>query len=316
MKRGLAEQAEATPAAKRPAHSHDHRCSTWTDAEKERVFEKLRRGRVSAVEIAKHVGKTKSLRQVAEYLEYLQFWSHALGDHANSDDTGAGSDEECTTESSDEEGTAESSDEEAAALLEAKADDHDMLKKSKLYSNSIKYVPPSRAPAAVRKHNTFNSGFGNLLAKLVYADDRAQVVPTTFIHLYVDLVVFLRKVLVEVAIRSAVTGETNTSYMVPRTGVKKHTVRQALRSCGFDRGKPAPDLLAALLDKYLDKGVDLDSMDTDRAAGGSRADSPKPSGDVDSSVASSVPNRKSGGGIPEAGAEEDIAEDTDPESSD
>ncbi|ORX69567.1 hypothetical protein DL89DRAFT_293197 [Linderina pennispora] len=50
----------------------------WTDEEKERLFEKLKHGRASLVEIAKHVGPGKSLRHVAEYIEHMQFWSNRL----------------------------------------------------------------------------------------------------------------------------------------------------------------------------------------------------------------------------------------------
>ncbi|KAJ2330310.1 hypothetical protein GGI00_003768, partial [Coemansia sp. RSA 2681] len=67
------------------------RTATWSKAEKERVFELLRLGLTSPLMIAKHLGKTKSLRQVAEFLEYLSVCSALVG--SDSDDVSEGSQE-------------------------------------------------------------------------------------------------------------------------------------------------------------------------------------------------------------------------------
>ncbi|KAJ2631277.1 Riboflavin synthase alpha chain, partial [Coemansia sp. RSA 1694] len=67
------------------------RTATWSKAEKERVFELLRLGLTSPLMIAKHLGKTKSLRQVAEFLEYLSVCSALVG--SDSDDVSEDSQE-------------------------------------------------------------------------------------------------------------------------------------------------------------------------------------------------------------------------------
>ncbi|KAJ1803242.1 hypothetical protein LPJ56_007005, partial [Coemansia sp. RSA 2599] len=51
------------------------RVQKWTNEEKNRVLQKLRSGCTSIVEISRYVGETKSLRQVAEYIELLKLQS-------------------------------------------------------------------------------------------------------------------------------------------------------------------------------------------------------------------------------------------------
>ncbi|KAJ1727061.1 hypothetical protein LPJ61_004785 [Coemansia biformis] len=59
---------------KRFKHSPD-----WIEDEKAVVAKALRSGRKSVAEIARRLGGSKSLRQVAEYLERLELWSRVLG---------------------------------------------------------------------------------------------------------------------------------------------------------------------------------------------------------------------------------------------
>ncbi|KAJ1966308.1 hypothetical protein GGI12_000151 [Dipsacomyces acuminosporus] len=264
LKRKL-EELGADPAVKRPACTYGQRSSVWTDAEKERVFEKIQKGKASVAEIARHVGNTKSLRQVAEYIEYMQFWSTVIASDSGVERQAKEEEQEegeehaaAFVDNVDSDGKQDGlsiSDEERDALAAAESDDREMLQKSALYTASLG-LAGGQASAASRKYSTFNARFGNLLAKLVLGDDNAQVVPTTFIHMYIDLVLFLRKVLVQVAVRSAATANADTSYVVPRLLVKKKHVLHALRSCGFDRGKPPADLFATLVGRYLGEGFD------------------------------------------------------------
>ncbi|KAJ2744883.1 hypothetical protein GGI20_002612 [Coemansia sp. BCRC 34301] len=60
------------------------RTVAWSETEKERVFELLKLGLTSPLMIAKYMGKTKSLCQVAEFLEYLSLCSTFIG--SSSDD--------------------------------------------------------------------------------------------------------------------------------------------------------------------------------------------------------------------------------------
>ncbi|KAJ1898447.1 hypothetical protein GGI09_005132 [Coemansia sp. S100] len=93
------------------------RTATWSRAEKERVFELLQAGLTSPLMITKHMGKTKSLRQVAEFLEYLQVSSTVVG---SDDDTSADS-ESGDTEDSSESESSESEHEAVATRLKPRS---------------------------------------------------------------------------------------------------------------------------------------------------------------------------------------------------
>ncbi|KAJ2060109.1 hypothetical protein GGI17_003967 [Coemansia sp. S146] len=93
------------------------RTATWSRAEKERVFELLRMGLTSPLMVTKHMGKTKSLRQVAEFLEYLQVSSTLVG---SDDDTSADS-ESGDTEDSSESESSESESETMATRLKPRS---------------------------------------------------------------------------------------------------------------------------------------------------------------------------------------------------
>ncbi|KAJ1999925.1 hypothetical protein GGI04_002197 [Coemansia thaxteri] len=71
--------ANPWPEDELEASSSHKRTAAWSTSEKERVFELLQLGLTSPLMIAKHMGATKSLCQVAEFLEYLQVCSVVLG---------------------------------------------------------------------------------------------------------------------------------------------------------------------------------------------------------------------------------------------
>ncbi|KAJ2556672.1 hypothetical protein EV175_001850 [Coemansia sp. RSA 1933] len=52
--------------------------SEWTADEKDQVLTMLAHGRLSPIEIVRRLDNKKSLRQVTEFLDYLEFWSNAL----------------------------------------------------------------------------------------------------------------------------------------------------------------------------------------------------------------------------------------------
>ncbi|KAJ2121445.1 hypothetical protein IW147_004259 [Coemansia sp. RSA 720] len=71
-----AANAEETQLVHQPQpHTHTN---GWTDAEKELVQTTQRTGRKSLMHITRALNGTKTLRQVAEYIEYLEFWSRML----------------------------------------------------------------------------------------------------------------------------------------------------------------------------------------------------------------------------------------------
>ncbi|KAJ2417235.1 hypothetical protein GGI10_000358 [Coemansia sp. RSA 2530] len=94
------------------------RTATWSRAEKDHVLELLQMGLTSPLMIAKHMGMTKSLRQVAEFLEYLKVCSTLVGsDDDDDDDNDDGSSTD--SESGDSEDSSESESESSTSELES-----------------------------------------------------------------------------------------------------------------------------------------------------------------------------------------------------
>ncbi|KAJ2347599.1 hypothetical protein GGF43_004722, partial [Coemansia sp. RSA 2618] len=54
------------------------RTQEWTQEEKDLVLARLSGGRKPLLEITRALNGTKSLRQVTEYIEHLEFWSRVL----------------------------------------------------------------------------------------------------------------------------------------------------------------------------------------------------------------------------------------------
>ncbi|KAJ2147561.1 hypothetical protein IW136_000029 [Coemansia sp. RSA 678] len=80
--------------------SHTH-TDGWTEAEKELVQTTQSTGRKSLMHITRALNGTKTLRQVAEYIEYLEFWSRMLeqpADEAAFAEAEETSEEQITTE--------------------------------------------------------------------------------------------------------------------------------------------------------------------------------------------------------------------------
>ncbi|KAJ2322956.1 hypothetical protein IWW51_003983 [Coemansia sp. RSA 2702] len=67
------------PAALYPQPARRTRTAEWSAEEKQLVLAKLSTGRKPLMEIVHALNGTKSLRQVAEYIEYLDLWSRMLG---------------------------------------------------------------------------------------------------------------------------------------------------------------------------------------------------------------------------------------------
>ncbi|KAJ2725552.1 hypothetical protein GGI07_001180 [Coemansia sp. Benny D115] len=229
--------AVATPA-------HKRRTQAWTEAEKELVFEKLQNGRAPITEITQHLGGTKSLRQVAEYLEYLHFWSTLLHDpkdplpeppEAICDDPLDPVDEQIQENKLQE---------------EARADDFntkiEAFRRNKLLTQRNK-----RLSEEGRKYLMFDSEFGDLLAQMVTGSDDAKVPPDTFILLYEILHEFVSRVMRE-AFAAYTVRRVNKN--APELGavaiLSAESINDVLRKYGYSQGKPPGELMNELVSRY------------------------------------------------------------------
>ncbi|KAJ1725081.1 hypothetical protein LPJ53_000732 [Coemansia erecta] len=210
------------------------RTQKWTRAEKDRLFESLKSGRVSIAKAAQCVGETKSLRQVAEYIEYLQLWSKLIDNMPPHKQEAAPRMPAPEAEESD---GGSSSDMASDADEDCSAD-----------------VCPEPSTAAI---SMFDQSFADLLAKMCTGDDDAAVDKSTYAALRSILTDFLSSVLKESTYIATISKGTNhaDANSTLRLNLHKEAVTESLQACGYgeymyagDPARPMDRLIAEYLD--------------------------------------------------------------------
>ncbi|KAJ2450366.1 hypothetical protein EV183_004349 [Coemansia sp. RSA 2336] len=195
-------------ATKHPACK---RTSEWTQSEKDAVLDKLMAGRKPLTELTRALNGTKSLRQVAEFIEKLEFWKQII--------------------SQDQEHQIEHEEAEEASDVQILTED---MQASRLGSEDRDLLNPQ--PAKRRKNNVDDVIQQRTLQRVVkrIADNRnIKIDDETFVFVEEQLHGFLRKIIFQLAIEAKLT------YMGSRSNGKTRVIqledmRRVLQEHGFE----------------------------------------------------------------------------------
>ncbi|KAJ1892684.1 hypothetical protein LPJ66_006195 [Kickxella alabastrina] len=223
------------------------RTQHWTEAEKERVFEKLQTGRVSITSIAEHVGPTKSLGQVAEFLEYMQLWSRLLP--ASEEPLPPPPEAECAPVD-----PLVSIKEEAKIIMSAHREDKETIEGFATNEIEILRYMHRLSDTAIR-FKMFDTKFGLLLAQMLAGKDETAVAIEAYAELGKALEFFVRKVYKEAISICAFYRPFKFFDTRKIFSMNKDHINEAVVACGFEVGKPFPVLMNELLEKYVDDDV-------------------------------------------------------------
>ncbi|KAJ2705831.1 hypothetical protein FB645_002112 [Coemansia sp. IMI 203386] len=223
-------EARYLPTAKRPALSR--RTHEWTDEEKDRVRQMMQSGSTSVVEIAKYVGNTKSLGQVAEFIEHAQLHLQTFKDtQLEQQPSEAGS--------TDTDGTEETEDDDDIAKDETPIMDTSIL---------------ADATDSEPQKAMFDLAFVALLARLVTGNEEATVDKDTYTYMLEELAQFVKTVLVDIFVAKSIQDHTKRNrakgFIVK---LSKTQTEESLKRCGYADMGPRAGLMDKLVSKYVDQ---------------------------------------------------------------
>ncbi|KAJ2689936.1 hypothetical protein H4R19_006463 [Coemansia spiralis] len=212
----------------------------WIDDEKAVVAEALSTGRKSVAELVRRLGGSKSLRQVAEYVERLELWSRVLGPP----ESGAAP----VPEAEEVVGWFVLDEERAAA---AAAQHEDM--EAAAHSGEAN---AAGIPRRYQRHDRLiDAECADLLAQI--ASRRADAGAARSVGAFVGqaLEEFLRRVIHELAISSRLAG---TGYGGLRLGrpVDDGDVEAALERCRLPATQPVQATFQAFVRRHLDPDLE------------------------------------------------------------
>ncbi|KAJ2752203.1 hypothetical protein H4S06_003975, partial [Coemansia sp. BCRC 34490] len=240
-------------AAPPPPASSDTATATalWTADEKNQVFEILKHGRVPPMTIVARLGHTKTLGQVAEFLDHMEFWSAAL-------DTPESRHERLKSASMEVSLPRRRDDIMYREEVEEKEEEEEDVEDQR----EITVLMPTPRRRLVDIRYLYLLGFLISGCKLAATERIAEMLKS-------HLTAFLQKVISDAIVRSKIASTSGNRHGIGANEISRGTVLSSLDACGWRaEGKTPLQTFNDLLDKY----VDLSSVDPDSAQASSGDD--------------------------------------------
>ncbi|KAJ2660386.1 hypothetical protein IWW48_002970 [Coemansia sp. RSA 1200] len=264
---------EETTAPSPPASSGSTTTTVlWTEDEKTQVLEILKHGRVSPMTIVARLGHTKTLGQVAEFLDYMEFWSAALDTPESRHERLQSASMEVSEPrkrddimyKEEEQGDDENSrikvpeqlhhgDPELLATNATTGDGSEEEQEEEHREITAPMPLPRRDLIDIRY--LYFLGFLISGCRLVATERITEMLKS-------HLKTLLQKVISDAIVRSKIATTSGNRHGIGTNGISRETVMLSLEACGWrTEEKTAHQTFNDLLDKY----VDLSSVDPENA---------------------------------------------------
>ncbi|KAJ1799806.1 hypothetical protein LPJ59_001572 [Coemansia sp. RSA 2399] len=242
-------------AAEHPSSTAPHvRSTEWTSAEKEQVFDILKHGRVPAMTIVQRLGYTKTLGQVADFLDHMEFWATAL-DTPSARHKRLKTTADCDIVESNASYIAYEEDA-ANRIITKKQLDSEMTESEQLELKEQQANYDSRV---------FSKEFVRLLASVTSRGTTVYVGHNAMAKLNVYMVRFLQRVIGDIVARTKIASTSASRYRSRGLKVSEAIARDSLAACGYS-GADLMQSFNDLLDRHVDLSEDEESETTDCSA--------------------------------------------------
>ncbi|KAJ2570846.1 hypothetical protein IW140_002034 [Coemansia sp. RSA 1813] len=205
--------------------------------------------------IVRRLGHTKTLRQVAEFLDHMEFWAAALDTPKTrhkrlklADRDVIEADELAIAK---EEPLSETVIRKKEILLERQGPEQQepdgQLEHGKQEEQMKGIVLPR-----VSRGMMLNRRFARLLASITVGADHATIGIDVIGELYAYLIEFVQNVVGDIIVRTKVASTPTNRYTSKNLKVGEAITREALAACGCRTDKSTMQTFSNLLDKYVD----------------------------------------------------------------
>ncbi|KAJ1993538.1 hypothetical protein GGI25_002714 [Coemansia spiralis] len=226
---------------------------TWTEEEKEKIFKILEHGRISAMAITRRLGHTKSLRQVAQFLDHMEFYATALDSPESRRKRFEYLDNEASALH-----CAEKVEEDRAALDEAWSEEQDLKRLESQYRGLLQNSARSVKTAA-KKYKVLDHSYSDLLAKIVSGNGDATVSTLSMMELHGYLTEFVRKIIKDVIVRAKIACQPTYRYGTKINNIDSAYIKASLAACSAKvENRPPKQVFGSLLEKYVDSDSLID----------------------------------------------------------
>ncbi|KAJ2651100.1 hypothetical protein IWW40_001868 [Coemansia sp. RSA 1250] len=196
-------------------HPSCKRTAEWTQSEKDTVLDKLKAGRRPLTELTQALNGTKSLRQVAELVEKLEFWKQII--------------------SQDPEHQVVHEEAEEATGVQILAEDMQASRLGSEARDALKAQPAKRlknSASDVIQQRTLQR-----VVRRMARDRSARIPDETFTYVEEQLRGFLRAIVFQLAIEAKLTYTGSGSNGKTRI-IQLEDMKGALQECGFEVPEP------------------------------------------------------------------------------
>ncbi|KAJ2807940.1 hypothetical protein H4R20_001073 [Coemansia guatemalensis] len=226
------------------------RSEDWSKEEKKVVARALKRGRKSITNVTRELGGTKSLRQVAQFLERREFWSNLLGKLPPPDNEVRSIHEakEVLPETLDAE-SIKAQKKIDAKVSELNARDDEFRAKVEENKSEIR-------ASHYRYYELIKFEYLDTLLQIIHGKEDCYVAAETVAFLGRTLEEYTRNVMRElITVASQIQNNTFPEESARSNVVNERTVHTALTTCGYLSRKPAHKLAEELIARHVSPWV-------------------------------------------------------------
>ncbi|KAJ2157871.1 hypothetical protein GGF46_004185 [Coemansia sp. RSA 552] len=211
----------------------------WTAEEKRVVAGELQHGRKSPMAIVRALNGSRSLGQVADYLEYLELWTRILGPPPNKAAK--------HTPEAEEVRSSHVQAETREALRNCRKEDESALEMEPLYLQGIE-----SAACRTQHHDLINQEYATLLGTVMSRNKHQWITGSGTAELGTALDEFLHRVIFQIINCIPFVYERRHSSRTRLVHVKPVHVHTALRLANQAAGAPPAQIFAGVLRRNLD----------------------------------------------------------------